>query len=150
MPLPNKERTKEMKKPFVTKEQIEEITKLDPHVRGIPREVHERMIPDKLKYTRGEKAAEITGGAALAAFAAVMITLMALNVTGGGNIILLVVMLMIYGIFSVCSVYPQWTNVLKKPESASDRDFHKVRRGCIIAKLTLVSAVFLLSMPIFG
>ncbi len=108
------------------------------------------MIPDRLKYTRGEKAAEITGGAALAAFAAVMITLMALNVTGGGNIILLVVMLMIYGIFSVCAVYPQWTNVLKKPESASDRDLHKVRRGCIIAKLTLVSAVFLLSIPIFG
>ncbi len=108
------------------------------------------MIPDKVAYTRGEKIAEIAGGALMTAFAAVMITLMALNITGSGNIIMLVVMLMIYGIFSVCAVYPQWTNVLKKPESASDRDFHKVRRGCIIAKLMLVSAVFLLSIPIFG
>lgn len=105
------------------------------------------MIPDKVAYTRGEKTAEIAGGASAAAFAAVMITLMALNITGGDNIIMLVVMLIVYGIFSVCGVYPQWTNVLNKPENASDRDYHRVRRGCIIAKLVLISAVFLLSMP---
>ena len=57
------------------------------------------MIPDKVAYTRGEKIAEIAGGALMAAFVAVMITLMALNITGGGNIIMLVVMLIIYGIF---------------------------------------------------
>lgn len=106
------------------------------------------MIPDKVAYTRGEKIAEIAGGALMAAFVAVMITLMALNITGGGNIIMLVVMLIVYGIFSVCGVYPQGTNILKKPETASDRDYHRVRRGCIIAKLVLISAVFLLSMPV--
>ncbi len=108
------------------------------------------MVPDKVAYTSGEKTAEIVGGVLLAVFAAVMITLMALNITDGGNIIMLVVMLIIYGIFSVSGVYPQGTNIMKKPESASDRDYHRVRRGCIIAKLVLVSAVFLLSMPIFG
>lgn len=106
------------------------------------------MVPDKVAYTRGEKTAEIAGGAFIAAFAAVMITLMALNITDGGNIIFLVVMLIIYGIFSVCEVYPQSTNILKNPESASDRDYHRVRCGCIISKLALISAVFLLSMPL--
>lgn len=108
------------------------------------------MVPDKVAYTSGEKTAEILGGVLLAVFAAVIVALMALGVSGGENIIMLVVMLVEYGIFSICSVYPQGSNVLKKPESATDRDFHKVRRGSIIAKLVLTSAVFLLSMPILG
>ena len=37
------------------------------------------MIPDKVGYTRGEKAAEIIGGALLAVFTAVIISLMALG-----------------------------------------------------------------------
>ena len=108
------------------------------------------MVPDKVAYTSGEKTAEILGGVVLAVFAAVIVALMALGVSGGENIIMLVVMLVEYGIFSICSVYPQGSNVLKKPESATDRDFHKVRRGSIIAKYVLTSAVFLLSMPILG
>ena len=108
------------------------------------------MVPDKVAYTSGEKNAEIVGGVLLAVFAAVIVALMALGVSGGENIIMLVVMLVEYGIFSICSVYPQGSNVLKKPESATDRDFHKVRRGSIIAKYVLTSAVFLLSMPILG
>ena len=108
------------------------------------------MVPDKVAYTSGEKNAEIVGRALLAIFAAMTVALMALSITDGGNIIMLVVMLIIYGIFSICGVYPQGTNIMKKPESASDRDYHRVRRGCIIAKLVLVSAVFLLSMPFFG
>ena len=108
------------------------------------------MVPDKVAYTSGEKKAEILGGIMLAVFAAVIIALMALGVSGVGNIIMLVVLLIIYGLFSVCGVYPQGTNIMKKPESASDRDYHRVRRGCIIAKFVLCAAVFLLSMPIFG
>ena len=108
------------------------------------------MIPDNVKYTRGEKAAEISGGVLLGVFTAVIIALMALSVTDGGNIIMLVVMLIIYGIFSLVGVYPQWTNVFSRPENASYRDFHKARRGFIISKIVLVTALFLLSMPIFG
>lgn len=108
------------------------------------------MVPDKVVYASGEKTAEILGGVVLAVFAAVIVALMALGASGGENIIMLVVMLIGYGIFSICSVYPQGSNVLKKPESATDRDFHKVRRGSIIAKYVLTSAVFLLSMPILG
>ena len=80
------------------------------------------MVPDKVAYTSGEKKAEILGGIMLAVFAAVIIALMALGVSGGGNIIMLVVLLIIYGLVSVCGVYPQGTNIMKKPESASDRD----------------------------
>ncbi len=108
------------------------------------------MIPDKVEYTFGEKIAEAVGGALLAAYAAVMTALTALGVTGGGSVILLVVMLILYGIFSVCSAFPQFTNILSKPENASDRDFHRVRRGCIVSKLVLASAVFLLSLPFWG
>ena len=64
------------------------------------------MVPDKVAYTSGEKKAEILGGIMLAVFAAVIIALMALGVSGGGNIIMLVVLLIIYGLFSVCGVYP--------------------------------------------
>ena len=108
------------------------------------------MIPDKVGYTRGEKAAEIVGGVMLAVFTAVIISLMALGISDGANIILLVVMLVVYGIFSVCGVYPQWTNVLNKPEKASEQDFRRVRRGCIIARTAIVCAVFLFSMPFWG
>lgn len=108
------------------------------------------MIPDKVGYTRGEKAAEIVGGVMLTVYSAVIILLMILGITGGENIILLVVMLVVYGIFSVCVVYPQWTNVLNKPEKADNRAFHRVRRGCIIARTAIVCAVFLLSLPFWG
>ena len=107
-------------------------------------------IPDKVGYTRGEKAAEIVGGVLLAVFTAVMITLMALGITDGENIIMLVVMLVVYGIISVCAVYPQWTNVLNKPENASDRDFRRVRCGCIIAKYVISTVIFILSLPLFS
>lgn len=108
------------------------------------------MVPDKVAYSVGEKTAEILGGIMLAAFAAVIVTLMALGVSGGENIIMLVALLIIYGLFSVCGVYPQGTNIMKNPESASDQDYHRVRRGCIIAKFVLCAAVFVLSMPFFG
>ena len=40
------------------------------------------MVPDKVAYTSGEKKAEILGGIMLAVFAAVIIALMALGVSG--------------------------------------------------------------------
>ena len=50
------------------------------------------MVPDKVAYTSGEKKAEILGGIMLAVFVAVIIALMALGVSGGGTIIMLVVL----------------------------------------------------------
>ena len=108
------------------------------------------MMPDKVSYTAAEKTAELLGGVLTVLFEAAMITLMASGVTDGENIIIAVVMLVVYGVFSVCGVYPQWTNVLKKPDSASERDFHRVRSGCIIAKVSVCAVLFLISMPFVG
>lgn len=105
-------------------------------------------IPDKLPYTRGEKIAEILCGVLAAGFAAAMITLMALGIADGANIIMLVSLLIIYGIFSLCSVYPQGSNLFSKPEKMSDKAFHTARRGCIISKAVLMAAIFILSLPL--
>ncbi|MGN0688125.1 MAG: hypothetical protein ACI4KA_08475 [Oscillospiraceae bacterium] len=107
-------------------------------------------IPDKVRFSKGEKAAEIAGGIMLAAYAAVMILLMIFGVTGGENIILLVVLLIEYGILSICSAYPQGTNVISHPENATDREFHLLRRGCIIAKYVLSTVILMLSLPLFS
>lgn len=106
-------------------------------------------IPDKLEYTKTEKAGEIACGIFAGAFTAAEIAMMVTGITEGGNIILLVVMLIIYGIFSVCGVYPQHTNLFNNPEKVSEENFHKVRAGCIIGKAVLTTALFLLSLP-FG
>lgn len=108
------------------------------------------MIPDKVGYTRGEKAAEIVGGVMLTVYSAVIILLMILGITGGENIILLVVMLIGYGILSICSTYPQGSNVISHPEKATDLVFHRVRWGCIVAKYVLSTVIFILSLPLFS
>lgn len=107
-------------------------------------------VPDKLPYTRGEKIAEILCGVLAAGFSVVMIILMALGITDGANIIMLVCLLIIYAVFSVCSVYPQGSNLFSKPEKISDKGFHAARRGCIIAKAVLMTAIFVLSLPFFS
>ena len=108
------------------------------------------VIPDKLTYTHGEKIAEVACAGTGAVFTAAMITLMALGQTDGGNSILLVVLLIIYGLFTICSVFPQHTNLFDKPENISEASFRKARRGLIIAKMMLMAAIFVLSLPIIA
>lgn len=103
-------------------------------------------VPDKLPYTRGEKIAEILCGALAACFSAAMVILMVLGISDGANVIMLVCLLIIYGIFSLCSVYPQGSNLFSKPEKISDKAFHTARRGCIIAKAVLMTTIFVLSL----
>ena len=108
------------------------------------------VIPDKLTYTRSEKIAEIACAGTAAIFTSSMVTLMALGQTDGGNSILLVVLLIIYGLFTICSVFPQHTNLFDKPENISEASFRKARRGLIIAKTILMAAIFVLSLPIIA
>ena len=105
-------------------------------------------IPDKLIYTRGEKVAEIACAGTCAAFVAAMTAMMSLGQTDGGNSILLVVLLIVYGLFTTCSVFPQHTNLFDKPENISEASFRKARRGLIVAKMILMAAIFVLSLPI--
>lgn len=106
------------------------------------------VIPDNLIYTRNEKIAEIASVGTVLAFTAAMISMMSLGQTDGGNSILVVVMLVIYGVFTLCSVFPQHTNLFENPENISEASFRKTRCGLIIAKTILVSAIFVLSLPI--
>ena len=105
-------------------------------------------VPDKLSYTKGERLAEIFCGAFAACIAAAMVVMMVLGATDGGNIILLVVLLIINGVFSLCSVYPQHTNIFSKPERISEKGFRTTRRAFIIAKAVFTAALFVLSLPI--
>ena len=106
------------------------------------------VIPDKLTYTHGEKIAEIASAGTCVAFTAAMAAIMSLGQTDGGNSILLVVLLIIYGLFTICSVFPQHTNLFDKPENISEASFRKARRGLIVAKTILMAAIFVLSLPI--
>ena len=105
-------------------------------------------VPDKLGYTKGERLAEILCGAFAACIAAAMVVMMALGATDGGNIILLVVLLIINGVFSLCSVYPQHTNIFSKPERISEKGFRTTRRAFLIAQAVFTAALFVLSLPI--
>ena len=105
-------------------------------------------IPDNIIYTRGEKVAEIACAGTCAAFATAMAAMMSLGQTDGGNSILLVVLLVIYGAFTLCSVFPQHTNIFYNPERISEASFRKARCGFIVAKSILMAAIFVLSLPI--
>ena len=105
-------------------------------------------IPDKLIYTRGEKVADIACAGTCAAFVAAMTAMMSLGQTDGGNSILVVVMLVIYGTFTLCSIFPQHTNLFDKPENITEASFRKTRCGLIVAKTILMAAIFVLSLPI--
>lgn len=104
-------------------------------------------IPDKLPYTKDERAAEIIAGAFAAAIVVAQIVMIALGFLTGGEIILIVVEFIIYGVFTLCSVYPQHTNLFNKPEKCSESSFRAARRGFIAAKTVLVAALFVLSLP---
>lgn len=101
-------------------------------------------IPDKVKYTNGEKAAEIITAVLAAAFIVTDIILFNAGTFGGETVIMIVVTLIIYGAFGICSVYPQGSNILHDPEKATDAAFHKIRKGCIAAKAIFATVLFLI------
>lgn len=103
-------------------------------------------VPDKLPYTKSEKTAETVCGAAATCETATEIILIVCGYLTGAAIIPLVVSLVVYGVFSLCSVYPQHTNLFTHPEDCTEEKFRKARRNLIIAKLILVTALFALTV----
>ncbi len=99
-------------------------------------------IPDKVKYTNGEKTAEIMTALLITAFIVTDIILFTAGALGGEAVIMIVVTLIIYGVFSICSVYPQGSNILNDPEKATDKAFHSIRKSCITAKAILATVLF--------
>ena len=109
-------------------------------------------IPDKLKYTRKEKLFELTS----VIFALLSIAgLIVMSVLGYSKnlFIYIVIMPVVFGSFSIASVYPQWTNLVSDKEGCNGEEyFRKIRRNVIIAKLIILTAIDLsaIVMPIIN
>jgi hypothetical protein len=103
-------------------------------------------IPDKLVYTKAEKTAEICAAAVAAVFTALYIILVCMGVYSGAAIIMAVATAILYGAFTVCSVYPQHTNLASNPETLTEDKLRSLRCQCIAAKILLTAAMFVLGV----
>lgn len=97
------------------------------------------MINERLKFTTGEKISEIVC-AALAAGTTAGYAMLATK--SGSSVILLVVSLIIYAALTLCSAFPQHTNIAYEPEKCTEKNLRLIRRCCIAAKLALISLLF--------
>lgn len=104
------------------------------------------MPIEKLNYSKGERFAEIASAVITAGSVAGYITLFALSKISGVFMILIVASLILYTAFTVCSVFPQHTNVAMNPEKCSEKQLHSIRWGCIIAKIVFVGLMFAMAV----
>ncbi len=104
------------------------------------------MILDKLPYTKGEKTAEIVCGAACGAILITELVLLILGKITSGAVVIIVASLVVYGILSGCSVYPQHTNVFTYPERQTEEKFHAARRALCWSRLILMAAMFAMAV----
>lgn len=106
------------------------------------------MKIEKLTYTNGEKAAEIAGGViAMGGIAGLLI----MSISGridGDNIIIALVVGILYATLTLCSAWPQHSNIAMNPEKLSEKNLRAIRRGCLIAKIVLCAAFCV--FPIIG
>ena len=98
------------------------------------------MMKEKLTYSIGEKVFEILS-ALLAVGTTVGYVMMAAE--KGSSVILLVVSLIIYAALTLCSFFPQHTNIAYEPERCTERNLRLIRRGCIMAKIVLIALMFI-------
>ena len=98
-------------------------------------------IPDKLKYTKKEKLFELLS----VAFALLSLAgLIVMSVLGYSKdlFIYFVIAPVVFGAFSIASVYPQWTNLVSDKEGYNGEEYYrKIRRNAIIAKLVILAAI---------
>lgn len=106
------------------------------------------MKIEKPTYTNGEKAAEIASGIiAMGSIAGLLI----MSISGridGENIIMAVVVGILYATLTLCSAWPQHSNIAMNPEKLSEKNLRAIRRGCLIAKIVLCAALCVL--PLIG
>ena len=103
-------------------------------------------IPDKLSFTSGERIAEIICAVLFAVFFAAYIVLIAVGYLSGASIIMMVITGVFYTVWTTCSVYPQWTNLVSKPEDISEEKLHKLRRSCLAADYIFLILIFVFSV----
>ena len=103
-------------------------------------------IPDKIPFTKGEKTAEVICAALFALLTVLYIVLMAVGYLSGESILMLVCNGILYGIMTTCSVWPQGTNLVSYPEKYTERDFHRLRKGCIAAAYIFLAVIFIITV----
>lgn len=104
------------------------------------------MPIEKLPYTKGEKFAEIAAVVIVACSVAGYVVLMSMGRTSGAAVIFIVVSLILYTALTLCSVFPQHTNVAMNPEKCSEKKLRMIRRCCIAAKIVLIALLFVPTM----
>ncbi len=97
---------------------------------------------EKLIYSKGEKFAEAASIIVAAGSVAGYIALLALDKTSGVTVIYIVVSLILYTALTLCSAFPQHTNVAMNPEKSSDKKLHIIRQCCIAAKIVVIGLLF--------
>lgn len=106
------------------------------------------MKIEKLTYTKGEKAAEIAGGIiAMGGIAGLLIMTISGRIDGD-NIIIALVVGILYATLTLCSAWPQHSNIAMNPEKLSEKNLRAIRRGCLIAKIVLCAALCV--FPLIG
>lgn len=100
------------------------------------------MMKEKLTYSKGEKIFEIAGAVITVGAAAGYAALMAAGKNSGSAVILLVVSLIIYTALTLCSAFPQHTNIANEPEKCSEKSLRLIRGSCIAAKIILIMLLF--------
>lgn len=101
---------------------------------------------DKIPFTKGEKIAEIICAVLFGVFFAAYIVLIAMGYLTGASIIMIVISGVMYTIWTLCSIYPQWTNLVSKPEDMSEEKLHKLRRGCLAADYIFLVLIFAITI----
>ena len=104
------------------------------------------MVPDKIPFTRGEKIAEIICAVLFAVFTVTYIVHIAVSYLSGEAIIMMVCSGILYSVCTLCSVWPQGTNLVSRPENYSEEAFHKLRKGCIVAAYIFLVVVFAITV----
>lgn len=106
------------------------------------------MKIEKLTYTKGEKAAEIAGGIIAMGGIAGLPTMTISGRIDGDNIIIALVVGILYATLTLCSAWPQHSNIAMNPEKLSEKNLRAIRRGCLIAKIVLCAALCV--FPLIG
>lgn len=103
------------------------------------------MFSEEFTYTKGEKTAEVISAVLAVGFDAAYIALMIFGKLSGFGILFIVISSIIYGAFTVCSKAPQFTSNALAQKDISEEKLRLIRRGCIAAKIVVMSALFVLA-----
>lgn len=110
------------------------------------------MFSEEYTYTKGEKIAETVSAVLAVGFDGAYIALMISGRLSGFGILYIVISSMIYGAFTVCSKAPQFTSNALAQKNIFEEKLRLIRRGCIAAKIVVMTALFALAMTavLFG